>query len=118
MIETAVMMGPVPILTSFLKENSSPKANIKKIIPMSAHVWILEYPSPMGKASYADRLKSRPRYNPKISGCRRRLKIRPVMPAMTRMSAKSDIIFISKDRKGSTGAAYSAGTLWKKLAYS
>ena len=50
MIETAVMMGPVPILTSFLKENSSPKANIKKIIPMSAHVWILDVSLTDGKS--------------------------------------------------------------------
>lgn len=50
MIETAVMMGLVPILTSFLKENSSPKANIKKIIPMSAHVWILDVSLTDGKS--------------------------------------------------------------------
>lgn len=49
MIETAVMIGPVPILTSFLKENSRPKANIKKTIPISAHVWMLDVSLTDGK---------------------------------------------------------------------
>ena len=40
------------------------------------------------------------------------------MPAMTRMSAKSDIKFISEHRKGSTDASDSAGTIRQKSAYS
>ena len=33
----AAMTGPMPILTIFLKENSSPRVNIRKITPISDH---------------------------------------------------------------------------------
>ena len=33
----AAMTGPRPILTIFLKENSSPRVNIRKITPISDH---------------------------------------------------------------------------------
>ena len=39
MMQQAAMTGRAPMRTIFLKENSSPRVNMRKITPMSAQMW-------------------------------------------------------------------------------
>lgn len=89
MIVHAAINGVLPILNIFLKLNSKPNVNIRKMTPMSAHVEMFVLSTMDGKnANWGPQRKPATIY-PNTSGCLSLRNMIVTIPAMTRMSAKS-----------------------------
>ena len=90
MVHAAIMAAP-PTFTIFLKLNSSPNANNKKMTPISAHVCMFAVSITEGVYAMWGLAKKPATTYPNTNGCFSFLKTRVIIPAHININAKSAI---------------------------
>ena len=85
----AVMRALLPTLSSFLKLNSRPSANSRKIMPISDHCSTVSGLVRLGKRPKCGPTRNPATMYPSINGCFRALNIRVIIPAEMNMRARS-----------------------------
>ena len=91
MMVQAAMMAEPPTLTIFLKLNSKPRANSKKMTPISAHVLILAVSITEGVYGICGLARNPATTYPKTRGCFNFLNNKVITPAQINISARSAI---------------------------